>query len=87
MRDAAPAIRELRSQRRGRARRDCSPRRGASWPPARHPPDTVLEQLAATLTNRLLHAPSAALREAAEGGDDALAAAAARLFRTGREAP
>jgi glutamyl-tRNA reductase len=46
-----------------------------------------MEQLAVTLTNRLLHAPSAALREAAEGGDAALAEAAARLFRVGRERP
>jgi glutamyl-tRNA reductase len=45
----------------------------------------VLEQLATTLTNRLLHAPSAALREAAETGDTALAEAAARLFRSGRD--
>jgi len=44
-----------------------------------------MEQLAAALTNRLLHAPSAALREAAESGDTALADAAARLFATGRE--
>ena len=47
---------------------------------AGHPPEQVLEQLAATLTNRLLHAPSAALREAAESGDASLADAAARLF-------
>jgi glutamyl-tRNA reductase len=43
--------------------------------------------LAAALTNRLLHAPSAALREAAQQGDASLAEAAARLFRTGREPP
>jgi glutamyl-tRNA reductase len=47
----------------------------------------VLEQLAAALTNRFLHAPSAALREAAENGDNALAEAAARLFQPGRRRP
>lgn len=36
-------------------------------------PDAVLEQLAHGLTNRLLHLPTAALREAALHGDDALA--------------
>ena len=38
-----------------------------------------------TLTNRLLHAPSAALRDAAQSGDATLAEAAARLFRAGRD--
>ena len=52
---------------------------------AGQPPQAVLEYLATTLTNRLLHAPSAALREAAEAGDATLAEAAARLFRTGRD--
>ena len=52
---------------------------------AGQPPDAVLEQLAAALTNRLLHAPSAALREAAAKGDASLADAAVRLFRPGRE--
>jgi len=36
-------------------------------------PDAVLELLAHTLTNRLLHLPTAALREAALRGDDTLA--------------
>jgi glutamyl-tRNA reductase len=85
VRDAAPAIRELRSQ--AEAARDALLAEARRQLAAGHPPDTVLEQLAAALTNRLLHAPSAALREAAEKGDDALATAAARLFRTGREAP
>ncbi|MGV8961200.1 MAG: glutamyl-tRNA reductase [Stenotrophomonas sp.] len=44
------------------------------------PPDEVLEQLAHTLTNRLLHPPSAALREAALNGDTDLTRAAERLF-------
>ncbi len=43
-------------------------------------PDEVLQFLANTLTNRLLHPPTAALREAALSGDAELARAADRLF-------
>ncbi|WP_296281997.1 glutamyl-tRNA reductase [Pseudoxanthomonas sp.] len=43
-------------------------------------PEQVLEFLAHTLTNRLLHPPTAALREAALSGDADLARAADRLF-------
>jgi len=43
-------------------------------------PEQVLEFLAHTLTNRLLHPPTAALREAAMSGDADLARAADRLF-------
>jgi glutamyl-tRNA reductase len=43
-------------------------------------PDQVLQFLAHTLTNRLLHPPTAALREAALSGDVELARAAERLF-------
>ncbi|GAB3514844.1 glutamyl-tRNA reductase [Pseudoxanthomonas daejeonensis] len=42
--------------------------------------DEVLQFLAHTLTNRLLHPPTAALREAALSGDLELARAAERLF-------
>jgi glutamyl-tRNA reductase len=83
VRDAAPLIRELRSQ--GEAVRDAALAEARRQLAAGHPPEQVLEKLAATLTNRLLHAPSAALREAAESGDMALAEAAARLFRTGQD--
>lgn len=44
------------------------------------PPEQALELLAHTLTNRLLHAPTVALRDAALGGDAELARAAERLF-------
>jgi glutamyl-tRNA reductase len=81
--DAVPAIRELRGQ--AEAARDAALAEARRQLAAGHPPGAVLEQLANALTNRLLHAPSAALREAAEGGDPSLAEAAARLFRTGRE--
>jgi glutamyl-tRNA reductase len=43
-------------------------------------PEAVLEFLAHTLTNRLLHAPTIALREAAVTGDGELARAAEKLF-------
>lgn len=43
-------------------------------------PDAVLEFLAHSLTNRLLHPPTAALREAALTGDAELGRAAERLF-------
>ncbi len=42
-------------------------------------PDAVLELLAHTLTNRLLHAPTAALRDAALTGDTEMLAALERL--------
>ncbi len=85
VRDAVPAIRELRGQ--AEAARDALLAEARRQLAAGLPPDAVLEQLAAALTNRLLHAPSAALREAAEKGDTALAEAAVRLFRAGREPP
>jgi glutamyl-tRNA reductase len=40
----------------------------------------VIEFLASTLTNRLLHAPTQALRQAAELADSALAEAITRLL-------
>ena len=43
-------------------------------------PEQALEFLAHTLTNKLLHAPSANLRAAALRGDDELLHAAERLF-------
>jgi glutamyl-tRNA reductase len=82
-REAVPAIRELRSQ--AEALRDAALLEARRQLAAGQAPEAVLEQLAAAITNRLLHAPSAALREAAESGDVSLADAAARLFRAGRE--
>ena len=49
-------------------------------------PEAVLDFLAHTLTNRLLHAPTAALREAALTGDAELARAADKLFPRRRAA-
>lgn len=45
-------------------------------------PEQALEYLAHTLTNKLLHTPSVALRQAAQQGDRELLHAAARLFNT-----
>ena len=81
--DAVPMIRELRGQ--AEAARDQALAQARRLLAAGHSPEAVLEQLAATLTNRLLHGPSAALRDAAERGDVTLADAAARLFRTRRD--
>lgn len=44
------------------------------------PAEQALELLAHTLTNRLLHAPTVALREAARSGDAELTRAAEKLF-------
>jgi glutamyl-tRNA reductase len=48
-------------------------------------PEQALEYLAHTLTNKLMHAPSANLRAAALRGDDGLLRAARRLFDTGAD--
>jgi len=67
--EAGPAIRALRQQADGirqqtleQARRQLS---------AGKPADEVLEYLANTLTNRLLHAPTQALRQASESAESA----------------
>jgi glutamyl-tRNA reductase len=77
-RDAAPVIRELRGQ--AEAAREQTLEQARRMLAAGRAPNEVLEFLAATLTNRLLHGPSTVLRQAAESGDAELAAAAARLF-------
>ena len=76
--DAGPAIRALRQQADGirlqsveQARRMLAAGKSA---------DEVLEYLANTLTNRLLHAPTQALRQAAELADSDLADAVTRLL-------
>ncbi len=76
--DAGPAIRALRGQAdtiRGQtleqARRMLAAGKGT---------DEVIEYLANTLTNRLLHAPTQALRQASESSDSTLADTLARLL-------
>ena len=76
--DAGPAIRALRAQSEAvraqtmeQARRMLANGRSV---------DEALEFLASTLTNRLLHAPTQALRDAAELGDAQVAQVLARLL-------
>ncbi|MEP6548520.1 MAG: glutamyl-tRNA reductase [Gammaproteobacteria bacterium] len=76
--DAGPAIRalrqhadEIRAQTLEQARRLLAAGKSA---------DEVLDYLANTLTNRLLHSPTQALRQAAELTDSALAEAVTRLL-------
>jgi glutamyl-tRNA reductase len=76
--DAGPAIlalrtqaHEIRSQTVDQARRMLSAGRSS---------DEVIEYLANTLTNRLLHAPTQALRQASESADTVLAEALTRLL-------
>jgi glutamyl-tRNA reductase len=76
--DAVPAIRQLRAeadsvkaQTLEQARRLLATGRD---------PQEVVEFLATTLTNRLMHAPSQRLREAAENGEPDLIRAAVELF-------
>ena len=76
--DAGPAIRalrrqadEIRTQTAEQARRLLAAGKSA---------DEAIDYLANTLTNRLLHAPTQALRQAAELGDTDLAEAVRRLL-------
>ena len=76
--DAGPAIRalrrhadEIRVQTLEQARRLLASGKSA---------DEVMDFLANTLTNRLLHSPTQALRQAAESADSALAEAVTRLL-------
>ena len=76
--DAVPTIRELRTtaeqiraQTLEQARRLISSGRS---------PEDALSYLADTLTHRLIHPPTHELRQAGEAGDEALVAAARRLF-------
>jgi len=83
--DAVPAIRQLRSEAESvksqtleQARRLLASGRD---------PQEVVDFLATTLTNRLMHAPSQRLREAAEKGEPELIRAALELFTPHAEAP
>jgi glutamyl-tRNA reductase len=74
------ALRELRRQ--GDAERDAVLARARDMLLQGRDPQQTLDFLAHTLTNKLLHAPSANLRAAALRGDQELLQAAARLFDT-----
>ena len=71
---------------RAEAQRDDVLRKARSMLARGRTPDEALEFLATTLTNKLLHAPTAKLREAALRGDVELLQAAQRLFDNGDEA-
>ena len=49
--------------------------------------EDVIEYLANTLTNRLMHGPTQALRQASESADTVLAEAITRLLLEDRERP
>jgi glutamyl-tRNA reductase len=75
-------LRQMRQ--RGEAERDRALARARDMLAQGRPPEQALEFLANTLTNKLLHAPTANLRAAALRGDRDLLQAAARLFDAGR---
>ncbi|MGA1081182.1 MAG: glutamyl-tRNA reductase, partial [Steroidobacteraceae bacterium] len=75
--DAAPVIRDLRSQADETKAQTLEQARRML---AAGKQEEALEFLANTLTNRLLHSPSRSLRLAAERGDAALIEAALRIF-------
>lgn len=72
------SLKQLRAH--GEAAREESLAKAHQLLAAGHDPAMVMQQLAHTLTNRLLHAPTAALREAALNGDADIVRAAERLF-------
>ncbi|MBL8263930.1 MAG: glutamyl-tRNA reductase [Xanthomonadaceae bacterium] len=71
-------LKQLRAH--GEAARDESLAKAQQLLASGQDPAAVLQQLAHTLTNRLLHAPTTALREAAINGDIDLMRAAERMF-------
>ena len=80
--EAAPTIRQLRED--AEALRAHTLEQARRMLAAGRDPDVVLEFLANTLTNRLMHAPSQRLRDAAERGDAPLLEAARLLFAADR---
>ncbi len=76
--DAVPTIRRLRDD--AEAVRSQTTEQARKMLAAGRDPREVLDFLAATLTNRLLHGPSQRLREAAERGDGDIIRAARALF-------
>lgn len=75
------ALRRLRAS--GVAARDEALARARAELANGEAPEHVLERLAHQLTNKLLHAPSTALRQAALDGDSELLRAAERLYEDG----
>jgi glutamyl-tRNA reductase len=81
--DAGPAIRNLRSQ--ADAIRQQTVEQARRMLAAGKSGDEVIDYLATTLTNRLLHAPTQALRQAAELADSQLAETLVRLLTEERD--
>jgi glutamyl-tRNA reductase len=81
--DAGPAIRNLRSQ--ADAIRQQTVEQARRMLAAGKSGDEVIDYLANTLTNRLLHAPTQALRQAAELADSQLAETLVRLLTEERD--
>jgi glutamyl-tRNA reductase len=81
--DAGPAIRALRQQAEGIRQQTVEQARRMLQ--AGKSTDEVIDYLANTLTNRLLHAPTQALRQAAELADLALAETVTRLLTEERD--
>jgi glutamyl-tRNA reductase len=81
--DAGPAIRALRQQ--ADAIRSQTVEQARRLLSAGKSTDEVIDYLANTLTNRLLHAPTQALRQAAEQADSALAEAVTRVLNEERD--
>jgi glutamyl-tRNA reductase len=77
--DAAPLIRNLR-ENADRTRRQTLEQAQHMLAQGRRP-DEVLNYLANTLTNRLIHAPSQRLRDAAETGEAEVLAAIAAIYK------
>jgi glutamyl-tRNA reductase len=76
--DIAPSIRRLRAE--AESVRAHSANQAQRMLAAGRDPREVVEFLAATLTNRLMHMPSQQLRQAAERGDEELLRAVQALF-------
>jgi glutamyl-tRNA reductase len=81
--DAGPAIRALRQQADGIRRQTMEQARRMLA--AGKSTDEVIEYLANTLTNRLLHTPTQALRQAAELADSTLSETVTRLLTEERD--
>jgi glutamyl-tRNA reductase len=80
--EVAPTIRHIRED--AEAVREHTLEQARRMLAAGRDPQVVLEFLANTLTNRLMHAPSQRLRDAAERGDAPLLEAARALFSADR---
>jgi glutamyl-tRNA reductase len=83
--DAGPAIRALRAQ--AEAVRQQTLAQAQRMLAGGKTAEEALEYLAATLTNRLMHTPTQALRHAAELADAELAETVVRLLTEERDRP